>query len=155
MRTKARGDEDALERSALVPYSARQMFDLVRDVESYPEWFAWCRTSEVEEVSAGEQLATLEVELLGMRQRFATRNRLKDGESITLSLAQGPLSSLEGAWQFKNLKRDGVAIGCKVALSLRFEFKVGVVDTLIRIGFNALADRLVDDFVAVAKRQYG
>ena len=85
-----------IQRSALLPYPAQALFDLVNDVASYPQFLPWCSASEVLEVSETHMLASLEVAKGGIGQRFVTRNALLPGQRIEMNLQEGPFTSLNG-----------------------------------------------------------
>lgn len=140
-----------IHRSALVPFSPLQMFTLVRDVPRYPEFLRWCHDATVHEQDEGQQLATLEVSLGGIVQSFTTRNRLHSPEKITLSLVEGPFQALGGEWLFQAIGDEG----CKVSLSLGFEFSNGLLAGAFRRGFAHLADHLLLDFVERAEDLHG
>lgn len=80
-----------IQRSALLPYPAQALFDLVNDVAGYPQFLPWCRASEVLEVSETHMLASLEVAKGSIGQRFVTRNVLQPGQRIEMNLQEGPL----------------------------------------------------------------
>ncbi|MCB1633467.1 MAG: type II toxin-antitoxin system RatA family toxin [Xanthomonadales bacterium] len=134
-------------RSALVPRSASLMYGLVNDVLSYPDWFDWCDGAEVLEAGADSMVARLRLRLGPLRTGFTTRNRLLPDERIELELVDGPLNRLSGSWGFRSLGE-----GCKVALDLNFDYRAGLLDGAFRLGFERLANQLVDDFVRVARR---
>lgn len=132
-----------IERSALVMYSAMDMYQLVLDVPAYPEFLLWCTHAQVHEQSTDMQLASLGVKVAGIEQQFRTRNTLVPGERLSLALEQGPFRSLSGAWHFRNLGADG----SKVSLSLEFDFVPGLISSAFQRGFNRIADHLVQEFV--------
>lgn len=140
-----------IQRSALVPYSPQQMFDLVNDVENYPKRFDWCVGADVSEHDGRHLTARLELKFAGLRHGFATHNALHRPQRIEMRLAGGPLRSLRGIWTFDALGDHG----CKVGLDLQFEFSGKLVGMALQAGFRGLADRLVDDFCAEAARTYG
>lgn len=127
------------------------MFRLVQDVPSYPQFLSWCTHSEVHDQDAGQQLATLEVKVSGMRQTFTTRNRFVPGEQLTMSLVEGPFRRLSGEWRFVQLGDDG----CKITLLLEFDFSSRVLSSAFRRGFTHIADKLVSDFCRRADAVYG
>ena len=139
-----------IQRSALVPFSARQMFDLVNDVEAYPRRFDWCDAAEVVEQGEDFVVARLSVGLGAFKAAFTTRNTLKPPSRIGMSLVDGPFQNLSGGWVFHQLGNDG----CKVSLVLEFEM-LGFMGAALAIGFQGLADRMVDDFVREARVVYG
>jgi ribosome-associated toxin RatA of RatAB toxin-antitoxin module len=135
-------------RSALVRRPASHMFDLVNEVEAYPQRFDWCEGARILERSETEMLARLELKMGGLRTAFTTRNRMLRAQSIELQLVEGPFTRLSGAWRFSHLAEDA----CKVALNLNFETAGRLVGSALAIGFQSLADRMVDDFVREAQR---
>ena len=68
-----------IRRSALVEHSAAEMYRLVDDVESYPQFLPWCRAVQVERIG-GKRHATLTVGLGAIRQSFTTVNENQPGE---------------------------------------------------------------------------
>lgn len=140
-----------IERSALVIYSAMDMYRLVHDVPSYPQFLKWCTEAEVHEQDHEQQLASLGVRVGGLQHRFTTRNRLVPGERLSLSLVDGPFRSLSGEWLFLPL---GDA-GSKVTLILDFAFARGLVSSAFERGFSRIADHLVGEFCKRAETLYG
>lgn len=140
-----------IRRSALVGYTAEQMFDLVNDVEAYPRRFSWCAGADVQSHDEHALTARLDLRFAGMNHSFSTHNALHRPERIEMRLAGGPLRELEGTWTFTALGDRG----CKVELDLRFDFTGNLLGRALGIGFRALADRMVDDFCAEAARAYG
>ncbi len=126
------------------------MFRLVQDVPSYPEFLTWCLSAEVHEQSPEQQLASLVVKVSGITQTFTTRNRFVPGERLTLSLVEGPFQRLAGEWLFEQLGDDG----SKVTLLLGFDFSSKVLSSAFRRGFTHIADRMVNEFSQRADHVY-
>lgn len=140
-----------IKRTALVLHPAMDMFRLVQDVPSYPQFLSWCLNSEVHEQSPEYQLASLEIRVSGVTRTFTTRNRMVPGERLTLSLVEGPFKQLSGEWLFDPLGADG----SKITLILSFDFSSKVLSSAFRRGFTHIADRLVLDFSNRADDLYG
>ncbi|MCR6699864.1 MAG: type II toxin-antitoxin system RatA family toxin [Dokdonella sp.] len=140
-----------ISRSALVRYTPRQMFDLVNDVEAYPSRFRWCSAAQVLERDEAGITARLDLRLAGIVQSFTTRNRNLPPDRIQMRFVDGPFKTLEGVWTFQALGEAG----SKVALTLDFEFASRLAGAALRLGFQGLADRMVDDFCRVARDVYG
>ena len=138
-------------RTALVPHSAMDMFRLVQDVPAYPEFLSWCTRSELHEQTVDQQLASLEVKVSGIQQKFTTRNRFVPGQQLTMSLVEGPFRRLAGEWLFEQLGQDG----CKITLVLEFDFSSRMLSSAFRRGFTHVADKLVGDFCQRADVFYG
>lgn len=126
------------------------MFELVRDVPRYPEFLPWVKGAEVHEQDAHRQLASLEVSLAGLRQRFTTENRLTPAERLDMRLYSGPFEDLSGSWQFQALGH-----GARVSLDLQFHLSGSAWMRPFRRSFERMADRMVDDFCRRADRIYG
>lgn len=140
-----------IHRHALVRYTAEQMFDLVNDIEAYPKRFAWCTEAKILESSGDTQTARLDLRLSGLAYSFTTRNKLLRPQRIELDLVEGPFRKLRGVWQFLSLGEQG----CKVILMLDIEFGGKLAATALRLGFQRLANHLVNDFCQQAELQYG
>ena len=140
-----------IQRSALLPYPAQALFDLVNDVAGYPRFLPWCSASEVLEVSETHMLASLEVAKGGIGQRFVTRNVLQPGQRIEMNLQEGPFTSLHGVWEFKALGEKA----CKISLDLTFDYAGPLVRATLGPLFNQAANTMVDAFCQRAKQLYG
>ncbi|MBP1475724.1 type II toxin-antitoxin system RatA family toxin [Frateuria sp. MAH-13] len=139
-----------IRRSALVNYTPAQMFDLVNDVEAYPKRFAWCAGAQVLQREGDMLVARLDLRYAGLKQSFTTRNTTEPPRRLHMQLVEGPFRSLDGLWEFIPLGEQG----CKIAFALDFVY-VGLGATAIKLGFQALASKMVDDFGREARRAYG
>ena len=137
-----------IHRFALVSYQPRQMFDLVCDVDRYPEFLPWVRFAQVHEHDQQRQLATLEVRIAGMLRRFTTENLLIEPEQVRMRLVRGPFEELCGVWRFQPLGERG----CQVSLELSFSLPGSVLLRPFKRGFERMADNMVDDFCRRAER---
>lgn len=137
-------------RSALVSYSAEQMFGLVDDVERYPEFLPWCSDAELHFHENNELEASLELEKGGLRHRFRTHNKNVPGKSIEIRLVDGPFKTMRGNWAFDDL--DG---GSRVSLDMEFEFKNRLTDKLLGPFFEDICNKLVNAFIQRADALYG
>lgn len=140
-----------IQRSALLPYPAQVLFDLVNDVASYPQFLPWCAGSEVLEVSEHHMLARLELAKGGISQRFVTRNTLVPGQRIEMNLQEGPFTSLHGVWEFKALGDKA----CKISLDLSFDYAGSLVRATLGPLFNQATNTLVDAFCLRVKQLHG
>jgi ribosome-associated toxin RatA of RatAB toxin-antitoxin module len=141
-----------IRRHALVRYSPEAMFDLVDDVEAYPTRFPWCADAKILAREADDvRIARLDLRFAGLTQSFTTRNTAERPHRLHMHLVEGPLKSLEGEFTFAPLGDEG----CKISLDLDFEYSGVLAGAALRIGFQGVAGRLVDDFVRVARKIYG
>ncbi len=137
-----------LKKTALVPYSPQQMFDLVNDVESYPRFLPWCTAVTLHTRTEEGLEATIRMK---SHQSFTTHNSNVMGHRIDMKLVEGPFKFLQGSWVFEPLGTHG----CHVSLDLHFEFAGGLLGIAFGKIFNPLANSMVDAFTAEAARRYG
>ncbi|MCX7065675.1 MAG: type II toxin-antitoxin system RatA family toxin [Proteobacteria bacterium] len=138
-------------RSALLPYSAGQIFDLVGDIERYPEFLPWCSAAQIVGSKPSEVVAELTIMKGRISERFKTRNVLTYPDSIELQLVEGPFKRLSGIWRFTGL----AAQGSKVELELDFEMSKSLIQKSLGILFAHAAGTMVDAFCARARLVYG
>ena len=138
-------------KSALVSYSAAQMFELVDRIEDYPKFLPWCRSATEQERTEHIVEATIVMAKGALQKAFTTRNRRYPHERIELQLVDGPFQQLEGVWIFDALDEQA----CKVSLALDFEFSSRILKVAIGPIFHHIADTMVDSFCQQARQLYG
>lgn len=139
-----------ISRSALVPFSAEQMYRLVNDVDAYPQFLPGCTGSRVLDASSDQMTASVDVSKAGISKTFTTRNTLTDNQRIQMQLIDGPFRKLTGGWNFTALGDDA----CKVELNLEFEFTNMLVEMAFGRIFKELANSMVQAFTQRAKEVY-
>jgi len=140
-----------ISRSALVPYSAAEMYALVNDVESYPQFLPWCRSSRVLSRNEDEVRATIELARGAIQKSFTTCNRLQKDKMIEIRLVEGPFHHLEGFWRFDALDEKA----SRVSLDLDFDFSSRILSLALGPVFGQIANTLVDSFQKRAVQVYG
>jgi ribosome-associated toxin RatA of RatAB toxin-antitoxin module len=135
----------SIQRSALVLHSAQAMFDLVNDIEAYPQYMEGCSGAEVISRDDKEVIARLDLRKAGISHSFTTRNHLLAPQLVEMTLVDGPFSYFQGVWQFKALQENA----SKVSLDLEFAFKSGMLNKAAGKLFTRVADNLV---AALVKR---
>jgi coenzyme Q-binding protein COQ10 len=141
-----------VKRSALVPYAPEQMFALVEDIESYPQFLPWVSSAKLLERGPRAVVGQLEMQRAGLRELVTTRNVLTPPREITLALVTGPFKTLEGRWGFEPIAADR---GTRIDLTIRFEFANPMLNLLLSRSFEKSCNDLVDAFVARARAMYG
>ena len=139
-----------INRSALVPFSARQMYDLVNDVAAYPAFLPWCSGAAEIETGADYKIARVDIRKGPVRQQFTTRNTLQDARQISMALIEGPFRSLDGQWKFADIGDSG----CRVSFDIEFNFAGLLLQKALGPVFNEICSRLVDAFVTRAHELY-
>jgi ribosome-associated toxin RatA of RatAB toxin-antitoxin module len=135
-----------VKRSALINKPTAEVFALINDIESYPQFLPWCTHARVQSRSASEIIATLGVRQGALHGEFTTRNTLEPDRSIRMQLLSGPFRTLEGEWRLTPIEG-----GCRVELSMRFGFRNPFSALLLEPKFAATIGSLVDAFVARAR----
>ena len=138
-------------RSALVMHSVEQMYDMVADVESYPEFLPWCQGAQILAREDDMVEASLSLARGGLGYEFSTRNRLTPNLSIDMQLLKGPFSYLNGTWSFRTLGDDG----CRVSLDLEFELSNPLLQATIGAVFGQAMNKMVEAFCQRADQLYG
>ena len=132
-----------IKRSALVNYSAGQMYKLANDVLSYPKFLPGCVSSRIIEQTETTMTASIDVAKVGIRKTFTTRNNMKLGD--------GPFRTLQGGWLFTPLGDDA----CRIEFNLEFEFSSKLIEIAFGRIFQDLALNMVQAFTKRAKEIYG
>ena len=140
-----------VEKSVLIGHSAEQMFDLVEDIENYPQFLPWCARTEVGFRDETRTVATTYVNVHGARAHFTTENAKERPSLMRLKLVEGPFRHLEGSWHFKALGENA----CKVEFQISYEFANRLVDKVVGQLFGQITNTFVEAFVKRAHDIYG
>jgi ribosome-associated toxin RatA of RatAB toxin-antitoxin module len=140
-----------ISKTAIVPYSARQMFDLVNDINNYPQFLNWCKDSKILTQNDQAITAFIEVSKGPFKQKFTTKNKLYPNSKITMNLIDGPFKELAGTWEFISLNKSAV----KIIFNLEFAFATKILDISLSPAFSHIAKTQLDAFVLRAKEVYG
>lgn len=143
-----------IEKTVLLTHSAAQMYALVTDVASYPQFMPWCNEGEVLETHDDGVTARLGMALVGFSHHFVTRNVMAVDRSLDMSLVDGPFSHLEGRWDFLDLGTPEDP-ACKVVFKLTYDFSSAMLARVVGPVFDKIAASLVDAFVQRADELYG
>ena len=138
-----------IERSALLAHPVEQVFDLVADIERYPEFLKGCVGADILKRDDDEVTATLRLSRAGISHGFTTQNRMQRPHRIDLALVDGPFSHFAGHWSFFALGDDA----CKTTLQLHFELASGIASVAAGKLFDKVALDLVDAIVNRAGQQ--
>lgn len=140
-----------ISRHAIVNHTAAEMYQLVANIESYPEFLPWCASTSI--ISSGDEEleARIDIAYKGVNKSFTTRNRLQKGKTMEMHLVNGPFKHLQGFWRFEALDETA----CKVLLDLDFEFSNKLIAMTVGKVFSEIAGTLVDSFCRRADKIYG
>ncbi len=135
----------------VLPYSREQLFDLVADVGSYPEFLPWCVGARVRQQSDEQVLADLVIGYKLFRERFTSKVSLDPPNRVDVEYFDGPFRYLNNHWIF--LEEDGGT--CAIDFYVDFEFRSRLMQKLIGAVFNEAVKRMVHAFELRAHALYG
>ncbi|WP_102107174.1 type II toxin-antitoxin system RatA family toxin [Oceaniglobus roseus] len=138
-----------------LPYTAQQMYDLVADVGSYPEFLPWCAAARVRStrpIEGGEVMeADLVISFKVFRERFASKVTLwPEDMKIDTEYLDGPFKHMISKWSFRDVEG-----GCEVEFFVDFEFKNRILQTAAGMFFNDAMQRIVRAFERRAAALHG
>jgi ribosome-associated toxin RatA of RatAB toxin-antitoxin module len=140
-----------IHKTAIVPYSAEQMYVLVNDIETYPQFLPWCKSASILSQNGTHIVASIAMGISGLEKSFTTNNVLEPNNSIEMRLLEGPFSHLHGFWKFQQLGHDG----CKISFDMQFEITNKLLKMTLGPVFSKIVNSLVDAFVKRANELYG
>ena len=134
----------------LLPYTQEELFDLVADIERYPEFLPWCVGARVREHHDDFILGDLLIGWRMVRERFTSRVHLYRPDHIDVEYAEGPFKYLENHWKF--IPQDG---GTLIDFHVDFEFRSHILSGIVETVFTEAVKRMVAAFEKRARQLYG
>lgn len=135
-----------------LPYPPEQVFDLVADVERYPQFLPWCLACRIRKWEGGAHfVADLVIGFKMIRERFTSRVSIERPRRIDVTYHDGPFRYLTNHWTFEP---DGQG-GCIIDFYIDFEFRSRTLQKVIGQLFNEAVQRMVNAFEKRANALYG
>ena len=134
-----------------LPYSAEQMFDLVADVDRYPEFLPWVVATRVRHDSEHSMTADMLVGFKAIREKFTSKVEKERPDRLRVHYVDGPLRDLDNRWEFRQLD-DG---GCEIEFCVDFAFKSLMFETLAGQYIDRAFRKMVAAFEERAAALYG
>jgi coenzyme Q-binding protein COQ10 len=136
----------------LLGYRPEQMYDLVADIERYPEFLPWCIGARIRERKDSLLVADLIIGFKMIRERFTSRVHLdREHLSIEVAYADGPFKHMTNRWRFEATPEGG----CRIDFYVEFEFRSAMLQRLIGVLFHEAVRRMVAAFETRARKLYG
>lgn len=132
----------SFEETRVLACSAEAMFDVVMDIEKYPDFLPWVAGARILSEQEGEFTAELVADFAGMKKIFTTVDRYVANECIEVRLLDGPFRFLESFWSFKQLSE----VSCKVHFSIEFDFKSALLGAVAAPIFTTACKSMVHAF---------
>ena len=134
-----------------LPYAPEQMFNLVSDIEKYPEFLPWCVGTRVRSREGNVLIADMVIGYKMFRERFTSRVELTRPGRIDVSYYEGPFKYLNNHWIFME-QPDGT---CIVDFYVDFEFRSKLLQKMIGVVFEKAVQIMVSAFEERADHIYG
>jgi len=134
----------------ILPYTSEQLFDLVADIERYPEFLPWCVGTRILKREENVVYADLMVGFKMVREVYTSKVILKRPDLINVEYQNGPFKYLNNNWKFKNSER-----GSEIEFFIDFEFRSPVLRGIIGPFFGDAVNRMVSAFETRAQEIYG
>lgn len=140
-----------VQKNLIVPYTAVQMFDLVNDIEAYPEYLPWCQATEVHERSTEHVKATIHLAKGPLNYSITTSNTMQPHSRINMQYVAGPFKSCNGSWSF--LPKSGHE--SEIIFAMEYQFTNMFTAIAVEPIFNPIANSLIEAFLQRAEQTYG
>ena len=135
----------------VIGYSPKKLYDLVADIERYPEFLPWCRNARIRKREGNIVIADLVIGFKMFRERFTSRVELQpERNRIDVTYAEGPFRYLNNHWVFEDHPR-----GCAIDFYVDFEFHSRLLQRAIQPLFSEAVRRMVSAFEGRARTLYG
>ena len=134
-----------------LPYSAEQMFDLVADVDRYPDFLPWVVATRVRHDSEHEMTADMLVGFKALREKFTSKVRKNRPHDLTVHYVDGPMRDLDNRWEFKPLGENE----CQIEFCVDFTFKNRMFEALAGQYIDRAFRKMVAAFETRAEDLYG
>ena len=141
----------------IVNFTAKQMYELVADIDNYREFLPWCNDSKIIEVTNIDNekktlIADLEIGYKDLVYTYRSNVLLNNQElTIKVDFVHGPFKNLDNSWVFKKIDDQS----CEIEFFIDFELNVGVLNFLISKFFDKAFKKMVNSFENRANQIYG
>ena len=130
------------EETRILACSSKDMFDVVMDIESYPDFLPWVAGARILSTTDTELSAELVADFAGMKKKFSTIDRFVPHECVEVRLLDGPFRFLESFWSFEQISD----VSCRVHFSIEFEFKHALLSAVATPMFTMACKTMVHAF---------
>jgi len=139
------------EIETILPYTPKQLYDLVADIDSYPKFIPWCEAARIWNREGDVVLADLVIRFKGISGKYTSRVMLDEQENeISVELAQGPFEHLYQGWKFSK-----VASGTRVEFDIDFALRSKLLEKIVDLMFDDACKKMMAAFTKRANELYG
>jgi len=135
----------------VLPHTREQLFDLVADIEKYPEFLPWCVATRIRERTGDTSISDMVIGFKMFREKFTTKVVCRRPTRIDVSYSEGPFKHLTNHWLFEPHGEDA----CLIDFYVDFEFRSKILQATIGAVFNEAVQRMISAFEKRAAKLYG
>jgi coenzyme Q-binding protein COQ10 len=137
--------------SIVLPFNAKQLYEIVIDVEAYPDFLPWCLSSRiVKKYDDNNFDAELTVGYKAIDEKYISRIKAEYEKKIISKAISGPFKSLNSSWHFKNIDKKQ----CRVDFMIEYQFKSFFLDKVMGSLFKKATIKMLDAFEQRARSLY-
>ncbi len=131
-------------REEIINHPAKKLFDIVIDIESYPEYIPWCTRMVVNEKKNNEILADMYVQYkFIVSQKFVSHVKFnRDKLKIETKYIEGPLKDLTTNWKFEEINSSK----SKIIFNVNFEFKNFIHQKVAETFYPLIENKMINSF---------
>lgn len=123
-------------------HKVENLFNLVADVESYPNFLPWCSATRIIKQEEKELIVELLIRYKFFSSSYVSKIILIPSKEIIVELVDGPFKHLYNKWKFTDQNNKS-----HIEFSLDFELKSSILEDLIKQNINSYTEKLLDAFV--------
>ena len=123
-------------------YSDKQMFDLIIDVEKYPEFLPWCKSTNIYDKDTNIFYSDMEIGFNLIKEKFTSKVTTLHSKKIHSEAISGPFNKMNNIWEIENISHNK----CRITLNIEFDFKSFLLRNLMGKLFEVSAIKMIDAF---------
>lgn len=140
----------SINKEKIIPYLSEDMYNLVADIASYPEFVPYCNDSGIIISDKSEVTAFIELSFQGINKKLTTKNLLTPIAKIEMNLVSGPVQNLVGIWQFIPINDNST----KIKLAVNYQFANPLYQSLATAVVDKVSEQILQSFIKRAKYLY-
>ena len=123
-------------------YSAKQMFDLIIDIEKYPEFLPWCKSTNIYNKNSNIFYSDMEIGFNLIKEKFTSKVTVSDSKKIHSEAIKGPFNKMNNLWEIEKISEDK----CLITLNVEFDFRSFLLKNIMGKLFEAASTKMIDAF---------
>tara|TARA_Y100000590_G_scaffold470018_1_gene661360 strand:- start:115 stop:549 length:435 start_codon:yes stop_codon:yes gene_type:complete len=130
-------------KELIINHPARSLYNIVLDIEKYPDFIPWCASSKILSKSKNNIIADLFIDYKFFKKTFSSDVKF-DSKNLIIKVIyiKGPLKNLHNKWHFKKISKEKT----KVFFHIQFEFKNIFYQKISEIFFDLLENKMISSF---------